>query len=460
MTRAATRSLLERNRGMMVRYLIWLGVVFTLLTASPDGTARAQVQAPIVQVDLAMGLTPPAVNFVRRALREASASDAAALVVTLRSGGGVLGASWALARELAAADVPVVVWVGPGPVQGGPAGTLLLAASDVVAMAPGATVGFARPLTATPGGFSDATRQLVLDDVAQELAGWQRAHGRNADWIQRAVRAGAVIDAERARSLDPPVIDLVAATPEELQTSLVGRRIAGEEDETHVLDTLGAPRIVIRPTVLEWLAQALAIPTVAFILFVLGAAAIYLEIASPGVSIPGVAGGALVIAALYGFAQAGVRPLAVVLLAAGLIVIGLEHVVMSHGGLTLGGIILLVLGALWLVDPARSPGLAVEPLAIGGTAAFLALAVVGLVALAVRVRSRSPATGKESLIGQVAEVRRTVDPEGMVYVAGALWMAWTDGGPLHQGELVEVAGIDNLRLYVRRLEAEANSVNV
>jgi membrane-bound serine protease (ClpP class) len=137
-----------------------------------------------------------------------------------------------------------------------------------------------------------------------------------------------------------------------------------------------------------------------------------------------------------------------------MLVVGLEHVVMSHGGLTLGGIILVVFGALWLVDPARSAGLAVAPAAIGGTVMLLILAVVGLVTLAVRVRGQRPTTGKEALIGQVAEVRRAVDPEGMVFVAGALWSAWTDEGSLEQGELVEVAGVENLRLYVRRLKTE------
>jgi membrane-bound serine protease (ClpP class) len=138
----------------------------------------------------------------------------------------------------------------------------------------------------------------------------------------------------------------------------------------------------------------------------------------------------------------------------------LEHVVLSHGGLTAGGVTLLVLGALWLVDPARAPGLGVSPIAISGTALLLIAAVAGLVTLAVRVRGRPPATGPQALVGQIAEVRRAIDPEGMVYVGGALWSAWSDEGPLPVGELVEVAGIENLRLYVRRLDREPSSLNV
>ena len=438
---------------MRVRRLAWLGLFLVLLVLEP--TVGAQEAGPVVEVALDRGLTPPAAAVVRRALREAAAADATALVIGIRTGGGVVDAAWSLARDVAAADVPVVVWVGPGAVESGPAGALLLAASDVAAMAPGSSAGFASPLVAVPSGFSLQTRRLVADEVAKEAATWQRDRGRSPEWIERAVRQGAIIDASRAYSADPPVIDVVAANMDELLTALQGRRVGSDHEQS--IQTIGARRIAVEPMPLEQLAQTLAIPTVAFVLFVLGAVAIYLEVASPGTGVPGVAGAALVIAAFYGFYQAEVRPLEVLLLAGGMVLVGLEHVVMSHGGLTVAGVILLAAGAFWLIDPARSPGLAVEPLAIFGTASVLLLAVVGLVALVVRVRRREPTTGREALIGQIAEVRRTIDPEGQVFVVGALWSAWSDQGPLQVGDLVEVAGIENLRLYVRRIVPEQGS---
>ena len=440
---------------------LWLFALVVLFTAlSGSSVLAAQVRQPVYEVSLGRGITPPAVDLARRALREASAADASVLIIRVGSGGGVLDAAWDLAHEINNADVPVVVWVGPGPVAGGPAGALLLAAADVAAMAPGSTVGFAQPLARTASGFSLQTQQLLVDDVAQELTSWQRARGRNAEWIERAARSGALIDAERARGLDPPLIDLVAATPEELTTALVGREVSVADGPARQLDTLGAPSVTVRPTLVESLTQWLAVPTVAFVLFVLGAIAIYLELANPGVGVPGVSGGVLLIAALYGFVQAEVRPLAVLLLVVALILVGLEHMVLSHGGLTLAGAILLVFGALWLVDPARAPGLGVAPFSIVGTTLILVAAAAGLVVLAVRIRDRQPATGSEALIGQIAEVRRPLDPEGMVFVAGALWLAWTDQGPLVTGELVEVAGIENLRLYVRKVEREMSALDV
>lgn len=434
-------------------------VLLLMMELLPSPAIAAESRRPVVEVVLQHGVTPPAVGLARRALAEARAADATALVIQVQAGGGVTTAAWDLAREIASAPVPVVVWIGPGSVESGPAGAILLAAAGIAAMAPGATSGFAFPLAAAQPSFSSRTQTLVVDDVVKQAASWQRRHGRDAEWIERAIRSGAVIDAERARAARPPLIDIVAATADELRTGITGRTVITADGQQRALDTLGAPVVAVVPSLLEELAQILAVPTVAFMLFVLGAVAIYLELANPGVGVPGVAGVSLLLVALYGFAQSAVRPLALVLLVAGLVLIGLEHIVLSHGGLTLGGVLLLVAGALLLVDERRAPGLGVAPLAIAGTSMGLVLAAVGLFTLALRSRDRPVATGAAGLIGQIAEVRRPLDPEGMVYVSGALWSAWTDEGPVPAGDLVEVAGIDNLRLYVRRLDKEPSSLS-
>lgn len=410
----------------------------------------AQSARPVYYVTVEQGLTIPAAGMVRRALHEAEAADATALVVEVR-GGGSLPATWPLVRELAAARVPIVTYIAPQGAHSGPIGTLLLAASHIAVMAPGSSAGFAQPLVDVPAGFSAATQQLVVEDAASRLVDWARARGRNADWIAQAVRSGAIIDAETAREMDPPVIDLVV-TGDDLMPSLQGRRVTLANGEARTLHTLGADIRRVTPTLWEGLGQLLAIPTVAFVLFILGGTAIYLELANPGIGIPGVAGGLLIVAALVGFILAEVRPLAVVLLAAGLILIGLEHAAMTNGGLVLAGLVMIVFGALYLVDSTRTPGLNVSYSVIGGVSVLLLAAAVGLVIMAVRVRSRRPVTGQEMLIGQIAEVRRPLTPEGMVFVNGALWVAWTDQGPFEAGDLVEVAGIDGLRLYVRGLE--------
>jgi membrane-bound serine protease (ClpP class) len=365
-------------------------------------------------------------------------------------GGGSLRAAWPLAREIEAANVPVVTYIAPRGTRSGAVGALLVVASDIAAMAPGSEIGFAQPLTDAPAGFSNTTQQLVVDEVTQQVTGWARARGRNAQWVEQAVRSGATLRAEEARTLDPPVIDLIANDGEVL-TSLQGRRVLLPNGQERTLDTLGAEVRRITPTVWETLGQLLALPTVAFVLFIVGGIGVFLEFATPGVGIPGVAGGVLLIAALVGFVLGEVRPLAVILLSAGLVLVGLEHIATSHGGFTLAGLVLVVLGALFLVDPARTPGVGVSFVTVGGVALLLGGVGAGIVALAVRVRRQRPTTGQDALVGQLAEVRRSLAPEGYVFVNGALWSAWTDQSPLQPGELVEVVAVDGLRLFVRPL---------
>lgn len=440
---------------MKPQCLHWHGLAILLGLLMIGGVALlppslgAQARAQVYYVTVEYGLTPPAAALVGRALREAEAANADALIVELR-GGGSLAAAWPVARELAAANVPVVTYIGPRGAQGGPVGTLLVTAGHIAAMAPEASIGFAAPLADVSPSFSAGTQELLVEDAVRQLTAWARERGHNVDWVEQAARQGAIIQAERAQQLTPPVIDLVA-TADELPVNLQGRRVSLASGQERSLETLGAAVVRVRPSAWERLTQLLALPTVAFVLFVVGGIAVYLELANPGIGIPGITGALLIIAALVGFALAEVRPLAVLLLAGGLVLVGLEHAVMSHGGLTIAGLVLLVLGALYLVDPSRSPGLDVSYGAIGGVAALLALGAVGLVLMAVRVRSQAPVTGQEALIGQLAEVRRAVAPEGLVFVNGALWAAWSDEAPLAVGELVEVAGVDGLRLYVRKL---------
>lgn len=426
----------------------WLGLA--LLTLLPLG-AGAQTRGPVYYVTAEQGMTQPAVGLVGRALREAEAAGATALVIEAH-GGGSIGATWPLAQALADAPVPVVVYIVPRNAQSGPVGTLLISAAHVAAMAPGASIGFAEPLVEVPARFSAATQEIVVDDAVKRLTSWARERGRNDEWVEQAVRSGAIIEAERAQALEPPVIDLVVTGEDELLQALQGRQVTLANGEERTLETLGAPIQRVTPTVWEALGQLLALPTVGFVLFVIGGIALYLELANPGIGIPGIAGGILIIAALTGFVLGEVRPLAVILLAAGLVVVGLEHVAMSHGGFTVAGLVLLVAGALYLVDPARTPGLGVSYVAIGGVAALLGAVAAGLVALAVRVRAHRPVTGQDALLGQLAEVRRPIAPEGMVFLNGALWSAWSDEGPFANGEFVQVAAVDGLRLYVRALD--------
>jgi membrane-bound serine protease (ClpP class) len=302
--------------------------------------------------------------------------------------------------------------------------------------------------------LSEQTRNLVLNSVADQLREWNERRGRGTAWVDQAVREGAILTNEQAIAASPPAVDLVAADTAELLTLLEGRIVGLEGGRTVRLSTLGRQPEPVEPTLFESLRLALADPTIAFALLIFGAMAIYLELASPGIGAFAAIGVVFLIAAGAGLVVLPLRWWGVALLLISLVLIGAEFVVQSHGGLTVAGLTLLVVGALNLVDPVQAPGAGVALWAVGIVAVGLAgVGAIGIT-LAFRSRRRPATTGREALIGKLAEVRRKLEPRGMVFVEGALWQAISEEGVVEPGDWVRVTGVHNLQLIVRPLDAE------
>lgn len=445
------------NRSFLLRLAAQLALALTLAALAPTiqaAPANQQAASPIYTAEVHGPVTAVTVGYLRRALRVAEAADAQALIVTLSSGGGVLRDVRPFAEELARAQVPVVVYVAPPGTQAGAAGAFLLSGAHLSAMAPGTSFGSPYPLTQVDAALTEQTRAMVLASVADQLRAWNAARGRDTAWVDRAVREGAILTSEQAAASNPPTVDLVAADRPELLTLLEGRTVRLDSGRSVRLATLGQRPAPVEPTLVESLHLALADPTVAFALLILGAMAVYLELASPGVGAFAGIGLVLLAAAGAGLVVLPLHPWAVALLLLALVLIGAEFVVHSHGALTIAGLGLLVIGALNLVDPLQAPGAGVAPWAVGVVAAGLAGVGALAVTLALRGRARPAALGPGSLVGRLAEVRTRLDPRGMVFVDGALWQAISEEGAADQGDWVRVTAVHNLQLIVRPLDAE------
>ena len=414
--------------------------------------ARAQTGGPLYTVDVDGVFTSVSSSYLERALREAEAADATALIINLHGEGAVLSAVRPFAGTLAAAKIPVVVYVAPAGSTAGAAGAFLLSAAHLSALAPGASFGSATPLAQVDAVLSEQSRNLVLDSVAKQLRDWNERQGRNAAWIDRAVSQGVILNSEQASATNPPSVNLVAGDENELLTLLEGRTVKLDDGRQVQLTTLGRTTEPIAPTLWEQLRLLLASPTVAFMLLVMGGAAIYAELANPGTSVFAGIGVVLMLASLLGLIVLPVRWLSVAGIIAAFGLVGTDLFVPSHGGLTVAGLALLVVSALTLVDPAQAPGVSVALwLVVLVALALAAFAALGLW-FALRSRTTPVRTGSESMIGQVAEVRQRLDPEGMVFVEGALWTAVSENGAVEPGEWVQVVAIHNLHLLVRPFE--------
>lgn len=436
-----------------ISQMITLLVLLLALVAVQPAPAWAQgPPGPLYATEVQGTVTSVTIDYLRRALQQAEASDANALIIRLSSSGGVLSAIRPFAGEIARASVPVVVYVAPEGTQAGSTGALFLSGAHISALAPGTSFGSPYPLAEVDATLSAQTRELVLDSVTNQLREWNTARGRNTDWIDRAVREGAVLTNEQAIAARPPAVDLVAASQEELLTLLDGRTVKLENGRTLQLATLGRSITTVEPTLWEDMRMTLANPTFAFILLVLGAMALYLEFAAPGSSLFAGMGVVLLAGATAGLLVLPIRwwSLLLLLLAFGLI--GAEFFVPSHGGLSVIGLALMVVGALTLIDPAQAPGAVVAVWVVLLVALALAAFAAFGIWLALRNRQRPVTTGQEAMIGKLAEVRRRLDPEGMVFVDGALWQALSEDGIAETGDWVRVVAIHDLRLVVRRLD--------
>jgi membrane-bound serine protease (ClpP class) len=431
-----------------------MGLLVLLVHAGEQASAQTQQHGPIYTVEVEGVVTDVTVDYLRRSLRVAEASDATALIIQLGSEGAVLRAIRPFAGELAIAEIPVVVYVAPPGTESGAAGAFFLSAAHIAAMAPDSSFGTPLPLATVDQTLTEQTQELVLEDVSEQLRDWNEQRGRTTDWVDQGVREGVVRSTEQATSAEPPAIDITATDQEELLTLLQGRTVQLASGDEITLDTLGREPRPIEPTLWENLLLLLANPTVAFLLLMLGAVAVYAELATPGAGIAAAIGGVLLLGSLVGMVVLPVRLLSLFGLVLAFALIAADIYLPTHGGLTVAGLVLMIISAMTLIDAAQAPNVFVALWAILVVVLTIAAFAVVSVWIIVRTRNTPVNTGSEGLVGRLAEVRKALEPEGMVFVEGALWRAISADGPIEQGEWVRIDSVHDLRLIVRRLDAD------
>ena len=244
--------------------------------------------------------------------------------------------------------VPVVTFVAPSGARAASAGTYILYASHVAAMAPGTNLGAATPVklggVAAPGttgsdadnlsspGGSDMRRKIINDAEAY-LRSLAQLRGRNVEWAVQAVRNAESLSAEEA--LQKNVIDIVAAHVPDLLAQLDGKEIKLIH-QTQVLRTSGLTIKKIEP---DWHTQLLSFitnPNVAYILMLIGIYGLIFEFATPGTLIPGIVGAVSLMLSLYAFQVLPISYAGFALMLFGLALMIAEAIAPSFGILGLG----------------------------------------------------------------------------------------------------------------------------
>nr|WP_218115755.1 nodulation protein NfeD [Pseudomonas putida] len=429
-------------------------MLLLLLGITPSGQA-APGAVWVLGIDDAIG--PASADYLVRSLGQAQAQGAQLVVIRMDTPGGLDSAMRQMIKAILASPVPVASYVAPSGARAASAGTYILYASHIAAMAPGTNLGAATPVRiggppGTPdedkakGGDDEALARKQVNDAAAYIRGLAQMRGRNADWAEKAVREAVSLSASEALRLN--VIDQVADDLPDLLRKLDGKtlQVAGQPRQ---LQTAGASVIEHLP---DWRTRVLAVitnPSVALILIMIGVYGLLFEFMNPGSAVGGVVGGICLLLALYALQLLPVSFAGVALILLGITFMIAEAFLPSFGVVGFGGIVAFVVGALILIDT-DAPGFGI-PLALIGTLALLsALLIGGVLGMALKARQRALVSGDAGLVGSLVTVTQVMasDPFcGVVLAQGEPWQARC-ATPLQTGQNVRVTARHGVMLEV------------
>ena len=441
-------------------------------------------KAILLNVDDAIG--PAITDYIERGLDKANAAGAEIVIIRLDTPGGLDLAMRSIIQAVIASPVPVAIHVAPSGARAASAGTYMMYAAHIAAMAPGTNLGAATPVQmggmpgmdppekpAPPGApdaengageaaaeeepgetvpdNADAMRKKIVNDAAAYIRSLAELRGRNAEWAEQAVREGASLSSEEA--LEAGVIDIIARDIPDLLQQVDGRAVTVQDAER----TLSTDGLIVEAIEPDWRNELLAIitnPNIAYILMLLGIYGLFFELANPGYVLPGVIGGISLLLALYALQVLPVNYAGLGLMLLGVALMVGELFMPSFGILGIGGLVSFVMGSILLFDR-DSGNLAVSlPLITAVSvlsAGFFLIVIRSLYAS----RQRPVVTGAEELIGATGTVAADFSGAGLIHIHGEQWNARSET-PMRSGDSARVIGRDGLTLLIEPVSEESS----
>jgi len=470
----------QSSPAVFSRSVAILALFFSVLICKSAAQEGAFPHVALLSIDGAIG--PATTDYFKRATEEAGERGAELIIVHIDTPGGLDAASRDIIQHILSSPIPIATYVYPSGARAASAGTYILYASQIAAMAPATTLGAATPVqiggppgTPTPGGkpqesekkedkenkkdegeneeekkeekplSGTAMERKVVNDSVAFIRGLAQRHGRNADWAEKAVREAATLTASEA--LEMNVVDIVAKNDQDLLNQVAGRKVSLDSGEITI--SAGIAQLPIETYEPDWRNELLALitnPQVAYILLLIGIYGLIFEGYSPGAFVPGIVGVICLLLAFYALQVLPINYAGLALIIVGALLIVAEVFMPSFGALGIGGIIALVIGSVMLIDT-DVPGMQVSRKLIGAIAGVSGLFLLTFF-LAVGRSLRTPrVAADQALVGRSAVVSDVTETEVLVHLDGEIWKAQCES-PLEPGQRVRVIAQHGLLLYV------------